>query len=1016
MSTKNDKLSLKDLSQGLLGAKRKEYWRSLDQLAQTDEFNKWIEDEFPERKSLLDVDRRQFVKLMGASMLMASLAGCRNLPQEKIVPYVKAPEGSVPGISEFYATSLTIGGYGFGALVESRSGRPGKVDGHPAHPATMGASDHLMQAALFDMYDPDRMQSVEENDLVSNWETFANAIRAKIAESNGSKVRFLTGTVTSPTLTRLIGDFLSKHPGAKWHSYDPFGEDNLIAGSKMAFGQALQPVYMLDKADVVLSLDGDFLMQGPGHIRYSRDFASKRVIEDTDPTLNRLYAIHSEATITSAAADHRLAVKPSKVEQYARALLMLLDGRSGEGVEGEAVKWLAAVAEDLKAHQGRCAVLAGDHQSPVVHAVAAAMNVKLGAVGQTVNYIERVTTSAENHHESLKELVDAMNAGQVDAVIMIGTNPVFTAPADLKFAEALAKVPVRVSHSTHKDETAMACNWRLPDAHALESWGDARAFDGTISIQQPLIAPLYAGRSSIELLSLLEDTKLNGRQLLMDTYRARLGSDAESAFNALVHDGIVPGAAMAVPVTLNEGFMAQAPASSGSDLELLIVPDANIGDGRFANNAWLQELPRPMTSVTWDNTVDMSPKTAEKLGIKSTEMGAWVNVTVGGNTVKGMANVVPGTADDTIVIHAGYGREAGGLIATGKSLSLPEQAHPLKPNGDEVGFNVYPLLLAGGSVGVGCEVAKAGGKGRIASVQTHHSMEGRDIVRSGTLEEFKAKPDLEPVHAHKVPDITLYNQTAKDSEGQNMWAMTIDLSLCTGCNACTIACQAENNIPSVGKEQVLRGREMHWLRVDRYNVGSPENPSETVFQPVACLHCEKAPCEPVCPVAATVHSKDGLNQMVYNRCVGTRYCSNNCPYKVRRFNFLNYADKVDKPSLTLLNNPEVTVRGRGVMEKCTYCVQRISHARITAKKEGRDIRDGEVKTACQVACPSQAIIFGDYAQADSAIAKSRKNPRNYILLKELNTTPRTTYLGRVRNPNPAVAALEPKPAQEHEAH
>jgi MoCo/4Fe-4S cofactor protein with predicted Tat translocation signal len=998
MGKEKTALKLKEIGEGLIGSNRKEYWRSLDQLAQTDEFKKWVEDEFPERSSLLNLDRRQFVKLMGASMLMASLAGCRRLPQEQIVSYAITPEGQVPGINNWYASMVTIGGYAFGTVVESRQGRPGKIEGHPAHPATLGKSSVWMQAALYDMYDPDRSQSVLHDNEVVAWEDFVRAKTAALGKS-GVRVRILTGTTTSPTVNRLVNELVAKYPGAAWHQWDAFNEDNEHAGMQMAFGQPVQPVYNLRNADVIVSLDSDFLGRGPGQIRYANDFARGRYLANpNEASMNRLYVVHSEANITSANADNRLAVKPSRVEAIARALL---SGGSA-GLEGEEAKFVDAMVADLNAHTGRVAVFAGQHQPPAVHAIAAALNSRLGSVGQAVNYVPKITYGSTNQAESLQNLLAAINADSVDALFIFGTNPVLTAPRNWNVAEALAKVDFSVHHGLHHDETGQACKWHLPEAHALESWGDGRSFDGTVTLQQPLIAPLYQGRSSIEVLDLILGRGRNGRQLIGET---ALGANAtEAKINEIVHNGFIEGTPQPVAVSLSPNLGNEPAASTGGELELLVLPDPNIGDGRYANNAWLQELPKPMSSLTWDNTIDLNPETAKELGLAFENMA---ELTVGGKTVKGIVNTVPGQAKGTVVVYAGYGRDTGGTIATGLSRSMPELAHPMNEAGIEMGFDAYPIYQVG-AFGVPVEIRKVGGRGYLAAVQTHHSMEGRDIVRSGSLEEFKKNPGMLPEHPHHVDkEASLYNQTAIDNVGQHKWGMTIDLSLCIGCNACTIACQAENNIPTVGKEQVMRGREMHWIRVDRYNVGPADSPSETVFQPVPCMHCEKAPCEPVCPVAATVHSKEGLNQMVYNRCVGTRYCSNNCPYKVRRFNFLNYADKVDKPTLTLLNNPDVTVRGRGVMEKCTYCVQRINHARIDSKKSGEPIRDGQIQTACQQACPTNAIVFGDLADKDSQVSKQTRNPRNYLLLEELNTTPRTTYLARVANPNPALVEAAP---------
>lgn len=980
------------------------FWRSLDQLANTEAYQRSVDDEFPDREGLLNLDRRQFVGLLGASTLMASLVGCRRLPQEKIIPYVKTPEGSVSGINQYYATSVSLGGFAHGILAESRSGRPGKLEGHPGHPSTLGSSDPFIQGSLYDMYDPDRSKSVYHNGQLSSWTEFAKAIAKALAEVESSHVVLLTEQTTSPTELAMIQKFISKHQGASWFQWDPVNKDNELEGLKAAFGQAVTPVYDYTKAKVILSLDDDFMTFGPGRVRYTRDFSAGRIVDSKDPVMNRLYAIYSASSTTSAAADHGLGVKPSQVHELAAKIAAVVQGTAATGDHAE---WINAVGADLKAAGAGALVTAGAHQPASVHAIAHGLNALLGAVNSTVKYLPRLGGGAESMSGSLNDLMVAIKAQAVDLLIILGGNPVYNAPGDSGFAEAVSSIKSVVHHGIWRDETGHAAGWHTPEAHYLECWGDGVAYDGTPTLQQPLIAPLYVGKSKIEFLDILCGGARSGLDIMKEEvykgYETKPG-----AWDKFVHDGMRQ--VEVAPVAVNQLATAFSTTSQikGGELEIVILPDPTVYDGRFANNAWMQELPKPMTSLTWDNAVQLSPKTAAKFGVIDQDI---VEVAANNSRVQGPVKIVPGQADDTVVVHMGYGRTKGGTICTATSGTMPVTN---TMGGKGVGFNAFPLLSMKGAIGE-ATITKVGGQWILASVQTHHSMEGRDIVRSASLEDYKKDPSMHPhgVHHHES---SLYNYTEEFSEGQQRWAMTIDLSLCTGCNACTIACQAENNIPAVGKEQVQRGREMHWIRIDRYYVGEPEHPTETVFQPVACMHCEIAPCEPVCPVAATVHSREGLNQMVYNRCVGTRYCSNNCPYKVRRFNYINFNDKVDKPSITLLNNPDVTVRGRGVMEKCTFCVQRINKARIQGKKsgEGKVPTDGVV-TACQQACPTNAIVFGDWADPKSAITKSKANPRNYDLLPEVNTKPRTSYLGRVRNINPALAGPA-KESHEGEAH
>ncbi len=951
--------------------------------------------EYEERAGVEDwdpIDRRDFIRLMTASLAMAGLTACTKQPPEKIIPFVTAPEDMIPGRPVFYSTAFVLGGYGYGTLVESHEGRPTKIEGNPDHPASLGGSDVFGQASILGMYDPDRSQVVIGRGRPGSWNGFQTEVGealAKISIGMGAGLRILTETITSPTLISQLEALLAQYPQAKWCQYDPVNRDNAHEGAKLAFGEVVDALYRFDRADVVLSLDADFLAEGPGHVRYARDYASRRT---GDKKMNRVYAVDASLSITGAAADHRLAVRPSDVENIARSIaggLGVSVAVAKSAVENAA--FISAVVEDLKAHQGKALVVAGDEQPPVVHAIAHAMNEALGAVGETVVYVEPIEAHPDNQTESLKALTADLNAGSVKLLVILGGNPVFNAPADLKFADAITRAGLRVRLGLYEDETSALCEWHIPETHSLEAWGDVRAYDGTASIVQPLILPLYGGKSAIELLNVLsgKSTK-SGFDTVREYWQGRnLAADFESFWRKSVHDGVIPGTAKsAKSVALKQGFAsavtAETPATGEAAIEIAFRADPSIYDGRFANNGWLLEVPRPITKLVWDNALLISPATADRMGLKTNDL---VNVSAGGLSFDVAVFAAPGHPADCGTIFLGYGRKRAGRTGTG------------------VGFNPYTLRSASAPWHVKAKLSKTGGSYELVQTQTHHSVEGRGHYRAVTLAELIATPDIvngpeyEEFKGQNPP--TIYTADI-DLSNKTQWGMVINLNACIGCNACVIACQSENNISIVGKDQVRRNREMHWIRIDHYYEGDAENPTSH-HQPLTCMQCENAPCESVCPVAATVHSNDGINQMVYNRCVGTRYCSNNCPYKVRRFNFYKYADH-ETPSLKLMRNPDVTVRARGVMEKCTYCIQRISEARIVAKREGRDIREGEVVTACQQACPTRAITFGNINDPESAISKLRASALHYGMLRELNTKPRTTYMARVINANKSLAA------------
>jgi molybdopterin-containing oxidoreductase family iron-sulfur binding subunit len=992
-----------------------EYWRSLDELSR-EEFEQVVETEFPAGALALErgVDRRDFVKLMGASMALGGLAAC-NRPAEKIVPYVRQPEGLIPGKPVFFASAMSISGYAHGVLVESHMGRPTKIEGNPDHPSSLGATNSWMQASILGLYDPDRSQVVRHLGEISTWSellaTLAPAVKA-------GGVRLLTQTITSPTLGAQIQQFLAQSPGAKWHQWEPAGGHNVREGLRLAFGGYANAVYHFDKANVVVSLDSDFLERGPGHLRYAREFSSRRKVRKGTRSINRLYAIESGPTGTGSIADHRLAVRPSQVEAYARAIVMGVG--AGPIVAPDHGNWVTALVRDLLANRGASIVIAGEEQPPAVHAVAMVINQFLGNIGSTITITDPVEAAPVNQLDSLRQLVFDMNAGAVKTLIMLGGNPVYDAPSDLQFVKALDKVPFRAHLSPYYDETSMHVHWHIPETHYLESWSDARGHDGTVSIVQPLIAPLYNGRSAHEVLgALLGGLDQSPYDVVRAYWSAKAGAlNFDATWRKWLNDGVIAGSAL--PPRTAGGSPAvpggQA-ASAATAYELRILPDPNVYDGRYANNAWLQELPKPQTKICWENVALVSPKTAVAIGYDDKRRDALVNekqtlladIKYRGRTLRTPIWVVPGHADGTITMFLGYGRTRGGKIASPaatESMLAPSLAS-FHLSGLTAGVDVTPFRFSDAlDGGPGAEIALTNlAPYDVACTQEHQSLNASDvgadrgIIRSATFEEYLKKPDF--VREHK-PEEELSKESMYPGfeYKSHAWAMVIDTSVCTGCNGCVIACQSENNIPVVGKEQVLAEREMHWLRIDRYYKGDAENP-EVYHQPVPCMQCEQAPCEPVCPVGATSHSSEGLNDMTYNRCVGTRYCSNNCPYKVRRFNFFHYAD-YETPALKAQRNPDVTTRTRGVMEKCTYCVQRVNAAKIDAEKLGRRVRDGEVVTACQQACPTDAIVFGDMNDPSSKVAALKGEPTNYALLAELNSRPRTTYLGAIRNPNPEI--------------
>jgi MoCo/4Fe-4S cofactor protein with predicted Tat translocation signal len=989
-------------------------WKGLDQAAAQPGFDRRVEQEFPAHAGewVDPVSRRGFMKLMGASMAMAGLAGCTKQPDEPIYPYVKAPEDLILGKPNYFATAFPFSTGALPLLIKN-----------PEHPMSLGASDPLSQGSLLGLYDPDRSQHVLYHLETASFGNFQKALIRDLANMPGGQgLYILSSTVTSPTLAAQWKDAQKRFPQAKLIQYDPVNRDSARRASKAVFGDFYDAQYMLDKADVILSLDADFLsgITHPGFVKLARDYANRRKLMDPSIEMNRLYAVESMPTTTGFKADHRLKVKASLVEAVAVAI-------SGGGIPApnwtsEQQAFIAAVAADLKANGGKCVVIPGEQQTANVHLAAIALNQELGNVGKTVIYTETVQPLPSIQLDELKSLVADMNSGKVQWLLILDANPVYSSPVDLKFAEALGKVPKSAHLGSHVDETAQIVPWHINSAHYLESWSDARAYDGTLSVIQPMIDPLYGGKSAHDLMqTLLDDPARSTYATVQANWQSQLSGkgDFESAWRKVLHDGFLTDTAFPAK-TVSAGATARMPQppTSGDAIEVVFRADPSIYDGRYSNIGWLQELPKPIVNNCWDNAVMMSGPTKMKLEL---EEGDVIEITLNGNKVRGPVLSVPGHPDNAFTLHLGYGRENAGRVGSG------------------MGFNAYLLRTSDAPLFTsGAQIKKTGDSWEIAVTKSHysddrgasalagsaqsgnvssHSLEGdeaitRGIVRSATLEEFRQEPNF----AHEKGvfpedpslDTTLFPNYPYT---KNAWGLAVDQNSCVGCNACVISCYAENNIPVVGKHNTKTGRDMQWIRIDTYFEGDLQSP-RAHFQPMMCQHCENAPCEQVCPVAATVHSPEGLNLMVYNRCVGTRYCSNNCPYKVRRFNFLLFSD-YETESLKLMRNPDVTVRSRGVMEKCTYCVQRIAAAKIEADKENREIRDGEIVTACQQACPTNAITFGNINDKNSRVSKIKAQSRNYGVIADLNTRPRTTYIAEVINPNQALAGAPVEHAPEH---
>ena len=1016
------KPTLAEVRAKLAGQTGKRFWRSIDELADTPEFREAVEKEFPSQASewIDPVSRRNFLKVMGASMALAGLAGCTKQPDEEIHPYVQAPEDLILGKPVYFASVFPFTTGGVPVLIKSDAYRPIKVDGNPEHPCIRGGSDPITQATLLDLYDPDRSQHITYRGDQRPWPAFLAAFRGMLADkkaSGGEGLCFLSTTVTSPTLAAQWQQAQKNYPKARLIQYDPVNRDYHYAAAKQAFGDYVDAQYRLDGADVIVSLDADFLggAQFPGFHKLSRDYANKRKLPASQ-NMNRLYVVESGTTTTGFKAEHRLALKPSEVPLFAQALAGAVGAggsQPGSSWQQHVTTYLQGVAADLKASAGRSVVIPGEYAPPAVHLAAFAINQALGNVGKTVVYTDPVNPIPSIQLDDLKSLVADMRGGKVDWLVILNANPVYATPVDLDFEDAMSKVGTVVHLGSHQDETGLIAHWHINNQHYLEKWSDARAYDGTVSIVQPMIDPLYGGHSEHEILqSMLDNPDVSPYDAVRGTWKQQLSKgDFEFNWRKALHDGWIADTAFQPKnVTPKGGAAGQATTQTtaqfsngqpGDRVEVLFRPDLNLYDGRYANVGWMQEIPRPITNLTWDNAAQMSFATLEKFKLAEDDA---VEISWGGKKIIAGAMAVPGQADDVIVVTLGQGRRVG-RVAGGigyNAYFLQQSGSPWLLTGADVRKTgeIYDLGIAK-SHHIDQRAVSAGGDG-----SGTHSLEGnealdRGIIRYTTLTEYKADKDFAHEGEGRIvpePNESMFPSYRYD---KNAWGMSIDLNSCVGCNACVAACYAENNIPVVGRLQAKIGRIMQWIRIDTYYEGDLAAP-RAHFQPMTCHHCENAPCEQVCPVGATVHSPEGLNMMIYNRCVGTRYCSNNCPYKVRRFNFLLYSD-YETESLKLMRNPDVSVRSRGVMEKCSYCVQRIQEVKIRADKEDRDIRDGEIRTACQQACPTDAIVFGNINDRNSQVAKIKTDSRSYGVLADINTRPRTTYVAGVLNINDDLA-------------
>jgi molybdopterin-containing oxidoreductase family iron-sulfur binding subunit len=1010
---------------------QRDYWRSLEHLANTPAIQESAAQEFGSYEpdgmiTMSPVTRRRFMKLMGASMGLAglTLSGCRRWPQEKLAPFASNPANFIPGVPEQYATIVELNGVGSPLLVTSYDGRPIKIEGNPAHPFSQtvkgrsGSADALSQASILEMYDPDRSQAfisrVGSSGVVSDWDKFGSAMSSTIdslTSSQGAGLAILSEATSSMTTDRLKKAVLARMPKAAFFEYEPLSWDNEIAGTKLALGQPARQVLHLDKAMVAVFVDADPLGTHPAHVKYAGDWASNRPNKQKE--MSRVYAIESAFTISGGVADCRLGARPSRIG----AILSAIAARLGAGgtdstLSAEEEAFVKHLLADIAANSGKSVVVVGAHHEPAMHAMSLAINDKIGAIGSTLTLLEEPNGDRAHHFDSLADLTKQLKAKQINTLVILGGNPAYDAPTDLDFGLAIKSAQTSVHLSVYDNETSHQCAWHVPRAHYLEAWGDARAWDGSVSICQPLIEPLYNGKSSDQILAMLaQEGETETDAIVRKTFADSLD---DMAWRQALNDGLVADSAFK---TVSGSVKAAAiqVAASPKGYEIRFLQDSKLYDGRFATSGWLQELPDPLTKIVWDNAAVISPKDAAAMNVATNDV---VKITIGQASLEIAAFVLPGQPVGVIGLALGYGRTLGEHI------------------GSDIGVNTYSLRASGAMFFAAGDVSKTGAYYDLATTQDHHLFDSlgieerqervgekyksADIIKETTAAELKQDPKLFQKNEEGGISLQLYSPP-REFNDPHAWGMGIDLSKCIGCHACVIACQAENNVPIVGKDNVLNNRQMHWIRIDRYFKGRADDPSpEVVFQPVTCQHCENAPCEEVCPVGATMHDSEGLNVMVYNRCVGTRYCSNNCPYKVRRFNYVDWHsqdprhDKYPKPYLgipdqqqmeqvpqvkQMMYNPEVTVRMRGVMEKCTFCIQRIHKTTIDQRARGEQLRDGEIMTACQQSCPTQAIVFGDLNDPKSKVAKWHGDRRAYGLLDEaLNTKPRNKYLAKITNP------------------
>ncbi len=1004
-----------------LNKKKKSFWRSFGQLENTQKFRDFLHREFQKDASVFPEDgvtRRSFLKLLGASAALAGLAGCDvRRPKRFITPYVSSPESFIPGKTVYYATSMALGEEVTGVLVESSEGRPIKIEGNPSHPGSLGAVKGFQQASVLDLYDPDRLKKSrygQDHISLAIAKKKVQEIAQKYRSTRGQGLAIVTEAQVSPTFYRLLHELQETLPLLSVHRFEAYQDDAVREGIHAVSQSWVRPSYQFGKANIIVGFGSDFLGAEWNSIPNIKSF-SKRRDPDSEEGMNRLYMVESTYTITGAKADHRIRVKQSDIKWVLLALCrLLLDKqlidqsalrsfvsqvgpfRNPSGVE---LRLLDAIALDLVSSKGRSLVTAGYQQPPVVHALVYMLNDALGNNGKTVVYFDQPFSSYSFNQESslssLTSLVDKVSKKEIETLLVMGGNPAYLAPADLEFDKKMHAIPQVVTLSSSDNETTHASGFVIPRSHYLEAWSDLVSLDGTLSIGQPLIKPLYESLSDHEFLSLLLGKEVDGCDLVRQSHGC-----SSAAWEEALRSGILTYGAssrrgsLGVQARGMHVFLDAFSKGFSSGLELTFYPSYSLYDGRYANNGWLQETPDPISKLTWDNALFMSQATAKKYHIAH---GDLVTVSFGGRKMDVAACIQPGQADNTCSMAIGYGRNVVGRV------------------GEKAGFNANSLRVSSSyDTVIGVRLRSTGQSYVLATTQEHGSMEGRPIYRYTDLEDYKKDPYFAKEMVEHPPLVSSWPE--KKYEDGYQWGMTIDLNKCIGCNACTTACQAENNIPIVGKSQVLNAREMHWIRIDRYYEGTVENP-KVLHQPLTCMQCEMAPCEQVCPVAATTHSEEGLNDMAYNRCVGTRYCANNCPVKVRRFNFFDFHQRnpqaVDKERIHLFDyfkqpdktvrmqfNPDVTVRMRGVMEKCTFCVQRINEAKIMAKNEFRLVKDGEIKTACQQTCPADAIIFGNILDLYSDVAKSRKRKRDYKLLEELNLKPRLSYLAGVMNPYP----------------